>query len=98
MGALLRYISSYKDLRISKVLGLGNKVDVDESDALSYLMDDEQTRIVAMYLEDIRDGKRFVEVARETVKRKPVLLLKGGRTPAGSPGNGLTHGQHGGKR
>ncbi len=84
VGALLRYISSYKDLRISKVLGLGNKVDVDESDALSYLMDDEQTRIVAMYLEDIRDGKRFVEVARETVKRKPVLLLKGGRTPAGA--------------
>ncbi len=84
VGALLRYISSYKDLLISKVLGLGNKVDVDESDALSYLMDDEQTRIVAMYLEDIRDGKRFVEVARETVKRKPVLLLKGGRTPAGA--------------
>ncbi len=83
-GALLRYLTSYKLLRISKVLGLGNKVDVDESDALSYLMDDEQTRIVAMYLEDIRDGRRFVEVAREAVNRKPVLLLKGGRTSAGA--------------
>ena len=84
VGALLRYISSYNVLRMSKVLGLGNKVDVDESDALSYLMDDEQTRTVAMYLEDIRDGKRFVEVAKEAVKRKPVLLLKGGRTSAGA--------------
>jgi len=83
-GALLRYISSCNILRMSKVLGLGNKVDVDESDALSYLMEDEQTRAVAMYLEDIRDGKRFVEVAREAVKRKPVLLLKGGRTSAGA--------------
>ena len=84
VGALLRYISSCNVLRMSKVLGLGNKVDVDESDALSYLMDDEQTRTVAMYLEDIRDGKRFIEVAKEAVKRKPVLLLKGGRTSAGA--------------
>jgi acyl-CoA synthetase (NDP forming) len=84
VGALLRYLSSFHGLQISKVLGLGNKVDVDESDALRYLGEDEQTRIVGMYLEDIRDGRRFLEVAGETVKRKPVLLVKGGRTPEGS--------------
>jgi len=84
VGALLRYLSSFEGLQISKVLGLGNKVDVDESDALSYLMDDEQTRIVGMYVEDIRDGRRFLEVAGEAVKRKPVLMIKGGRTPEGT--------------
>jgi acyl-CoA synthetase (NDP forming) len=84
LGALLRYLSSFDAFRISKVLGLGNKVDVDESDALTYFMEDEQTTIVGLYLEDIRDGRRFVELARECVKRKPVLLLKGGRTRAGS--------------
>ena len=84
VGALLRYLSSLDGLHISKGLGLGNKVDVDECDALAYLREDEQTRIVGMYLEDIRDGRRFLEEARKTVRRKPVLLLKGGRTEEGA--------------
>ncbi len=84
VGALLRYLSSLDGLHISKGLGLGNKVDVDECDALAYLREDEQTRIVGMYLEDIRDGRRFLEEARETVNKKPVLLLKGGRTEEGA--------------
>ena len=84
VGALLRYLSSLDGLHISKGLGLGNKVDVDECDALAYLREDEQTRIVGMYLEDIRDGRRFLNEARETVKQKPVLLLKGGRTAEGA--------------
>ena len=83
-GALLRYLSSIEGLQASKVLGLGNKVDIDESDALAYFMEDEQTRIVGMYLEDIRDGRRFLDIAREAVTHKPVLLLKGGRTPVGA--------------
>jgi acyl-CoA synthetase (NDP forming) len=84
VGALLRYLSSFDGYRISKGIGLGNKVDVDESDALEYLSKDPQTRIIGMYLEDIRDGKRFLHVAREAARRKPVLLLKGGRTPQGA--------------
>ncbi len=84
VGALLQYVCSFEGFRISKVLCLGNKVDVDESDALTYLMEDDQTRMVGMYLEDIRDGRRFLKAARKTVMRKPVLLLKGGSTPAGA--------------
>jgi acyl-CoA synthetase (NDP forming) len=84
VGALLRYLSSYEELRVSKVLGLGNKVDVDESDALGYLTEDEQTRVVGMYLEDIREGRRFLNAARKAVTQKPVLLIKGGRSSAGA--------------
>jgi len=84
VGALLMYMSSFPVYRISKGLGLGNKVDVDESDALEYLAGDEQTRIIGLYLEDIRDGRRFLEEARKAVSRKPVILLKGGRSEAGS--------------
>jgi len=84
VGALLRYLSSFESFRISKGLGLGNKVDVDEAEALAYLMEDDQTRIVGMYLEDIRDGRRFLETAREAVMRKPILLLKGGKTAEGA--------------
>lgn len=84
VGALLLYMSSFPVYRISKGLGLGNKVDVDESDALAYLAGDEQTRIIGLYLEDIRDGRRFLEEARKAVRKKPVILLKGGRSEAGS--------------
>ncbi len=84
VGALLRYLSSKEGLAISKGLGLGNKMDVDESDALAYLREDDQTRIVGMYLEDVRDGRRFLEEARATTPLKPVLLLKGGTTAEGA--------------
>jgi acyl-CoA synthetase (NDP forming) len=57
---------------------------VDECDALAYLAEDEQTRIVGMYLEDIRDGRRFLDVARRSVAEKPVLMVKGGCSPDGA--------------
>lgn len=83
VGALLMHMGAFPVYRISKGLGLGNKVDVNESDALEYLAEDEQTRIIGLYLEDVRDGRRFFEAAREAVRRKPVILLKGGRSKAG---------------
>lgn len=84
VGALLRYLSSLQGLGISKGLGLGNKVDVDECDALAFFRQDEQTRVIGMYLEGIRDGRRFLEECRETARLKPVLLLKGGRSQEGA--------------
>jgi len=84
VGALLQYLSSFEGFRLSKGIGLGNKADVDESDALSYLMDDEQTEIIGMYLEDVRDGRRFLETAKKAVAEKPVLIIKGGRTQEGA--------------
>ena len=83
VGALLMHMGAFPVYRISKGLGLGNKVDVDESDALEYLADDDQTQIIGLYLEDIHDGKRFFETARYAVRRKPVILLKGGRSEPG---------------
>ncbi len=84
VGALLRYIASLGNMGISKGLGLGNKVDVDESDALQYFHADQQTRHIGLYLEDVRDGRRFLETARTVAADKPVLLLKGGRTVRGA--------------
>lgn len=84
VGALWRYLSSLKGFGISKGIGLGNKVDVDETEALAYLLEDEQTGLIGMYLEDVRNGRQFLRVARETTLKKPVLILKGGRTPEGA--------------
>ncbi len=84
VGALLRYLSSLKGLNLSKGIGLGNKVDVEETEALTYLLEDEQTSLIGMYLEDVRDGRKFLQVARQGAFKKPILILKGGRTPEGA--------------
>ena len=65
---------------ISKICDFGNKCDVDEADLLEYLSDDEETKVIAMHSEIIKDGNRFLRVAKEAVKKKPILIFKPGRT------------------
>jgi acetate---CoA ligase (ADP-forming) len=67
----------------SKIIGLGNQADINETDALSALAEDEHTRVIALYMESVSDGRRFVEVAREVTQRKPIIALKVGRYEAG---------------
>jgi 4-hydroxybutyrate---CoA ligase (ADP-forming) len=75
-----------QDIGFSKVISMGNKVDMDESDVLELLAEDEDTRVIVMYLEDIRNGRQFMEIAREitTEKKKPIIVLKAGRTAEGA--------------
>lgn len=67
----------------SRIVSLGNQVDVSEADALSALAEDENTRVIVMYMESVSDGRRFVEVAGEVSRRKPVVALKVGRFESG---------------
>ncbi len=69
-------------LHIGKVCSVGNKMDVDECDILEYLIDDPDTRVVGLYLESIRDGRRFTEICRGS--RKPIVLLRGGKSEKGA--------------
>ncbi len=69
---------------VSKMCDIGNKCDVDETDMLEYLADDPETKVVAMHLEDIRDGTRFIQAVRQLVARKPLVVLKAGRSEAGA--------------
>ncbi len=75
-----------QNIGFSKVISMGNKVDMDESDILELLADDDDTKVIVMYLEDIRSGKRFMDIARRitTEKRKPIIVLKAGRTAEGA--------------
>ena len=66
------------------VAGLGNKVDVDESELLDYLGDDDQTGAIFLYLESIKRPNRFLDVAGRVTRHKPVILLKGGSSDAGA--------------
>jgi len=67
---------------ISKVCDFGNKSDVNEVDLLGYLAQDPDTKVIVMHLEDIKDGRRFMETASKAVPRKPVLIFKPGRNEA----------------
>ncbi|TET45860.1 MAG: hypothetical protein E3J57_06330 [Dehalococcoidia bacterium] len=69
---------------VARVTGLGNKIDVDESDVLEYYAEDPETEVIFLYLESIKRPSRFIEVAREVTRRKPVFLLMGGSTGQGA--------------
>jgi 4-hydroxybutyryl-CoA synthetase (ADP-forming) len=75
-----------QSIGFSKVISMGNKVDMDESDVLELLAEDEDTRVIVMYLEDIRNARRFMEIARKitTENKKPIIVLKAGRTAEGA--------------
>jgi acetate---CoA ligase (ADP-forming) len=69
---------------VSKVCDFGNKCDVDECDLLEYLAVDDRTRVISMYLEGVSNGRRFLELAKGVAARKPLLVLKSGRTRDGA--------------
>lgn len=67
---------------LSKFVSVGNKLDLDETDYLAYFAEDEETQVICFYLEDIRRGREFVEIARRCPK--PILMYKANTTPAAS--------------
>jgi acetyl coenzyme A synthetase (ADP forming)-like protein len=69
---------------VSAIVGLGNKSDLDEDDLLTYFEQDDNTDVIAMHAEDLKDGRSFSEVAERVSKKKPVVMLKAGRTQLGA--------------
>ncbi len=69
---------------VSAIVGLGNKADLDEDDLLTYFEQDENTQVIAMHCEDLKDGRAFAEVAARVSKKKPIVVLKAGRTGLGA--------------
>jgi acetyltransferase len=77
-------IALARDVGFSRFVSLGNKADLDEIDFLEAWSDDPESKVIMGYVEGIADGARFIEVARRLTKRKPVIVIKSGRTSAGS--------------
>ena len=71
-------------LGVSAIVGLGNKADIDEDDLLTFFEHDPATHCIAMHMEDLKDGRSFLQVARRVSAIKPVIVLKAGRTAAGA--------------
>ncbi len=88
-GALCTAVLDYaiaKHIGFSKFISFGNKADISEIDLLYYLMDDEETKVILMYLEEVSDGEGLLKAAQEVIEKsgKPILIIKSGRTEAGA--------------
>jgi len=81
--AIIGFSRSAK-MGVSAIVGLGNKSDIDEDDLLIFFEQDPNTKVIAQHCEDLKDGRAFAEVARRVSKKKPVIVLKAGRTSAGA--------------
>ena len=81
--AIIGFSRSAK-MGVSAIVGLGNKSDIDEDDLLCFFEQDDNTQVIAQHCEDLKDGRAFAEVAKRVSKKKPVIVLKAGRTSAGA--------------
>jgi acetyltransferase len=81
-GLIFRHLGS-RGLGVARFLSIGNQVDVDVAEAIEWLVDDPATALIGCFVESLRDGRRFVAAAQRAHGRKPVVVLKGGRSDAG---------------
>ncbi|MHA1584557.1 MAG: acetate--CoA ligase alpha subunit [Promethearchaeota archaeon] len=72
------------DIGFSSFISLGNKCDADEVDYIEYLAQDEETKVIAGYIESVQDGEKFFKVVSAAAKKKPIILMKSGRSAAGA--------------
>ena len=80
---LTEYVCSL-GVGVSKAVSIGNATVLDSSDYLEFMAEDDAVRVIAMYLENIRDGRRLFQLTRDVARRKPIILLKGGESERGA--------------
>jgi acetyltransferase len=83
LGEALIHWTAQEGLGLSKVASLGNKVDVDDADLMRYFLHEDSVRVIALYIESIREGRKFMDAAREVSRVKPVVAVKAGKSRAG---------------
>ena len=73
-----------ENIGLSSIVSIGNKCDIDEADLLSYLTEQERTKVILMYIEGIKDGPRFIDAVKKATRKKPVVVIKSGRSERGA--------------
>jgi len=81
--AALDYLTG-RQMGVSKFVSFGNKCDVTESDILHYLLHDKETKVILVYLEDVKGGREFLKIAKKVTCKKPIVIIKSGRSAAGA--------------
>ncbi len=84
LGLTLVGQAAVENIGLSAIVSVGNKSDIDESDLLTYLGDEENTSIILMYIEGVRNGEKFIRAVKKTALKKPVLVIKSGRSAKGA--------------
>lgn len=84
LGSSISYRFLRRNIGISRLVSSGNEGDLITEDYLEYLEEDDKTAIICLYVEGLRDGKRFFRAAQRISPKKPIILIKGGRTPLGA--------------
>ena len=82
-GEFVRY-AALRGVRFSKVISYGNAADIDETELLNYFVSDSETKIIASYVEGVKDGRKFLEALARAARKKPVIILKAGRGRIGA--------------
>lgn len=83
LGGTVLMMAEELGFGFSKFVSYGNRCDVDEADLIDYLRDDPETKVIAMYIEGLEDGRRFLQKIKDTVPKKPVVAIKAGKFEAG---------------
>lgn len=84
VGSSIVDLATAEGYGFAKFISYGNAVDVDESDLIEYLGNDDNTKVICLYVEAVKDGRRFLEVCKKVSKKKPIIAIKGGVTEAGA--------------
>lgn len=96
LGLLTMDSVSLYDVGFSAFVNLGNRIDVNENELLEFFGSDEKSKVIIMYIESFRDGREFMKIAKRVSKKKPIVVLKAGRTSRGGRAASLHTGALGG--
>jgi acetyl coenzyme A synthetase (ADP forming)-like protein len=84
VGGSVMSFAYNEDIGFSKFVSFGNAIDVDEGDLIDYLEDDDDTKVTGLYLESINRGRKFINITKRASKVKPFIVIKAGRSEAGT--------------
>jgi acetyl coenzyme A synthetase (ADP forming)-like protein len=82
LGIGMIYLANNEFMGVSKIIGVGNKIDIDDDDLIDYFAHDPETKVVGLYIEGVKDGRAFMNSIKSC--DKPVLIVKSGRSKAGA--------------
>jgi len=84
LGVAMMGKTAVEGMGLSAVISVGNKADLDEADLLEHLVEQPETRIIMLYIEGVRNGEKLIETLRRTTRKKPVVVIKSGRSQRGA--------------
>ena len=83
VGGAVLALAKIRGIGFSKFVSYGNRVDIGEVELLDYLESDPHTEVIALYLESLQNGRAFMQAVRRVARKKPVVIIKGGRSASG---------------